>query len=561
MVLYQVISTYQLLNAITHKMTVHPDDDCVLIISNWLIEKFPHYEELKNFFKKVIVMDAEMHLSENYHEINTQYCENLLRDNKLSITDFTEIHAMGYHYNFGAYLSHNNIKHNFWEDAAGLLSAPEILININRNSFPELANFCEKEHLYDGTADGIEKRYCNYSAQKEGFDFEGTEDFDVVKSFMSLDVELQATVIAFFSDVEKMNTKENAVLILTQQLCSLRIMTFEEQALIYQLFVDYFIEEETIVFKPHPDDYMFYGILFPESAVIRKKFPAEFLPVLFTNKPRKIATISSTAINNLKNYFDEVFSLGPRFEREYKSTHKYKIAYEFKNEVCKDFKLTSIGVNDSYREAFKVSDKSESNKHFVIVDKISSQDEFKYADIIDMLENSGENDIFTFINSSNDYCFYDIEHKSVWQHLVPLVISKTKIKDCEFYETEGDEIIYIYSKNHALLDAAKRFSSSYVLRHTGLGVATVQLDDDRRNIILLETLLAATESRLLAYESLDKSEIKAGIIPKIDEAKITAIRYSDENISIEDLSETQNKMRIIEGIIRSTEQRLIFCTI
>lgn len=561
MVLYQVISTYQLLNAITHKLTVHPDDDCILIISDWLVDKFPHYDDLKQFFKKVITMNAHMSLSDKYHELNTQYCEKLLSNNQLSIEDFDEIHAMGYHYNFGAYLSHNNIKHNFWEDAAGLLSAPEILVNINRNGFPHLAEFCEKEHLYDGTANGIEKRYCNYNAQKEGFDFENTVDFDVVKSFMTLDENLQADVIAFFSDVEKMSTNKNAALILTQQLFSLRVLSFEEQALIYQLFVDYFIEEDSIVFKPHPDDYMFYGTLFPESTVIRKKFPAEFLPSLFSNKPKKIATISSTAMNNLKDYFDEALYLGPRFEKEFRSTHKYKVAYELKNQLFNDYSLLSIGVNESYKDAFKVSDNTESNKRFVIIDKIASQDEYKYSDIIKMLEDSNENEVFVFINSSEDYCFYDTEHKFLWQNLAPLVISKTQIRSDEFYEAEGEDIIYIFAKDKSLLNKAQGFNLAYELKHTGLAISTVELDVNKRNILLLQALLSATESRLLAYEALGKSNDNEKIIPPINEENVISIRYSDENASIEQLSEDQNKMRILEGIIRSTERRLIFCTI
>jgi len=455
----------------------------------------------------------------------------------------------------------NKIKHNFWEDAAGLLSTPEILININRNGFPHLADFCEKEHLYDGTADGIEKRYCNYSAQKDGFDFENTVDFDVVKSFMALDEELQSTVIAFFSDVEKMSIKENAVLVLTQQLFSLRVLSFEEQALIYQLFIDYFIEEETVVFKPHPDDYMFYGILFPESTVIRKKFPAEFLPALFTNKPKKIATISSTAINNLRSYFDEALSLGPRFEKEFKSTHKYKVAYELKNQLFKDFALTSIGVNKSYKDAFKVSDNADSDKHFVIIDKIASQDEYNYSNVITMLEDSSDNEVFAFINSSDDFCFYDIEHKSIWKNLVPVVIRKTKLREDEFYDTEGEDTIYIFSKNQSILEKIKEVKIAYELNHTGLAVSTVNLGAEERNILLLEALLAATESRLLAYETLGKSNEKEDSIPPINEANVISIRYSDENTSIEQLNEQQNRMRILEGIIRSTEQRLIFCTL
>ena len=78
---------------------------------------------------------------------------------------------------------------------------------------------------------------------------------------------------------------------------------------------------------------------------------------------------------------------------------------------------------------------------------------------------------------------------------------------------------------------------------------------------MLKALLAATESRLLAYESLDKEEMESGTIKPINETSVISIRYSDETVTIEDMSCAQNDMRILEGIIRSTEQRLIYCTL
>lgn len=563
MILYQVISSYQLLCAITHKSTAHKDDECVLIISTWLVDKFPHYKDLNKFFKKVIVMDAQMRISDKYHEENKDYCEKLLLDNGFSIGDFSEIHAMGYHYNFGAYLSHNNIKHNFWEDATGLLSSPEILININRNGFPKIAEFCEAEHLYDGTANGIDKVYCNLRAQKKGFKLENAVDFDVVKEYMTLDESLRAEILAFFSDVTEISINENAVLILTQQFFSLLVMSFEEQALIYQLFSDYFFENEVLVFKTHPDDYMFYGILFPEAAVIKKKFPAEFLPTLFTNKPKKIATISSTAINNLKWYFDESFSLGPRFEREFRFTHRYKVAYEIKNSICPEHKLYSIGVNENYKDAFKVSDNPGADSVFYVIDKLSMQDKYKFGDIVSLLEASSEKDVFVFINSNSDYCFYDIENKSVWENLTPVTISKIRLRDEEFYENEEQETIYVYTKNARIADAVRNFKFSKQLSYTGLEISVSPLGDADIKIALLEALLFAAEKRLLAYETVLKNESgENGIkLPSIDESKVSKIRYSNKDIEIEEIDEKEKKMRILEGIIHSTEQRLIFSTL
>lgn len=562
MILYHVVSTYQLLNAIVHKLSINKDKEGVLIVSNWIAEKFPAYDDLDKFFTRVIVINAEMALCPDYHEKNTEYCERLLKDNGYSISDFSEIHAMGYHYNFGAYLSHNNIKHNFWEDAAGLLSAPEILININRRGFPKLAEFCEKEHLYDGTARGIDKRYCNYKAQKDGFEFNDTVNFDVTETYLSLDDETQAEVLAFFSNVKKMNTERDSVLILTQQFFSVQVMPFEDQALIYQIFVDYFIGNGNLIFKPHPDDYMFYGLLFPDSTVIREKFPAEFLPALFSNRPKTIATISSTAIANLKNYFDEAIVLGTRFETEFKFTHRYKIAYEIKNSLCHDHELITIGVNDKYNTLFGATESADASGKFYIVDKLAMQEKYSYDDIIDVIENSADDDVFVFINSDDDYPFYNIEHKAIWDNVLPIVIKKKQERADNFFSDTDEETFFVYTRNREVFAEISKFEYSHELRNTGLTISVDALSEDQYKIRLLEALLAATEHRLFEYEAFSKTKQKGNAVPivEINGKNIIATRYSNKNVPIEEIDRVQNRMRILEGIIRSTEQRLISCS-
>lgn len=559
MILYHVISSYQLLNAMVHKASVHENDKCAIIISTWLVDKFPNYDELNNFFDKVIVMDARVNPSNDYHEKNKRYCEELLQKENLCINDFSEIHVMGYHYSFGAYLSHNNIRHNFWEDAAGLLSKPEVLINLNRNGFPAFAEFCEKEKLYDGTADGIEKRYCNYSAQREGFDFSNTVDFDVIGMFGNLSKEKQSKIRAFFCNIEALDVAEKSILVLTQQLFSLRVLSFEEQILIYQLFIDYFFENENIVFKPHPDDYLYYGLLFPGSKVIRQKFPSELLPSLFKNKPKTIATISSTAISSLKNHFENSFSLGTRYEKEFKHTHKYKFAFEFKNSYLKDASVEMIGANENIKSAFCNESPSDSAKKFYVIDNVELQNDYSYEDVIDLLSKSTDNDVFVFINSKSDYCFYDIEHKEIWHNLVPLVIKKQRLRENDCYENENDELLFLFSKNQDVLNLWRGYKYEKELHHTGIRVYSEPTSMPSENILKLKTLLKATECRLLDFETLEK-QASNDSLGKINEDSISEIRYSDKNISIEQLDDHQKSMRILEGIIKSTERRLIFYT-
>lgn len=565
MILYQVISTYQLLNAIVHKSKYNSDKKCVLIISKWLTDKHPNYNELESFFNKVIVMDAVMTIDDTYIERNTDYCTKLLSKNKCGLNDISEIHAMGCHYNFGAFLATNNIPHYFWEDAAGLLSRPEILININKTGFPVINEFCEKHHLYDGSENGVIKKYCNFSAQKEGFDLSNAIDFDVVSAFLSLSSNEQLKIREFFTDAKTIDIDENSVLILTQQLFSLCVVTFEEQALIYQLFVDYFFPNEKVVFKTHPDDFMYYGLLFPNAEIIRKKFPAEFLPTLFTKNPKTIATISSTAIDNLKKHFDNCFVLGTRFEREFSSVHKYSIAVNFAKKHCSDYQVISIGAMENVINAFGKFNAS-SDKKFYFIDKSTLEDDI---DIISLLENATSTDVFVFINSDDDYAFYNIQHKHLWQYIHPIHIKKHALRTDDVYSNEEQETFYLFTKSNDLSKEMDDFAYTNTLNNTGITVTAQGLSGEEKCLELLKALALATEHKLLIAEAKLKEQYEAEKTNSkkkkktihtntFDESSIYNVRYSNPDLPIEALDYNQNQMRILEGIINATENRLIF---
>lgn len=544
MVLYQVISTYQLLNAIVHKEKNHPEEKCVLIISKWLTQKHPNYEELNQFFDKIIIMDASVRIGENFIKENSEYCKGLLRENRLDIGDFSEIHAMGCHYSFGIFLTSNKIPYYFWEDASGITSRPEVLYNIYEKANPSAAQLCEQYKLFDGSGKGVIKRYCNQRAQKEGFDLSNTVNFEIVKELEELEAEKALTVRRFFTDAEDIVIDGEYVLLLTQHFFNLKVMSFSDQALIYQLFVDYFFPDKKIVFKTHPDDLMYYGILFPSAEVIRKKFPSEFLTALLKNPPHTIATVSSTAIDNLRPYFENSFSLNTEFETGFKAIHRYAVCADIKKNAFSDYKTCFISSNETLANALMAEDKGDSENSFYIVD-----DGAERNNIAVLLENARENDVYMLINSGNGYCFYDVEHKALWEHLHPISISKKKEREEDFYSDEDKETVYLFSKNAELAGKLEGYSFKKQLKNTGLLVEASFIKGDEKKIALLNALLSATENMLMQDYVIDS---------KIDEKNVFPIRYSDPQLKMEDWDESQRQMRIIEGIIKATEARLIF---
>lgn len=371
------------------------------------------------------------------------------------------------------------------------LSKPEILRDIESYDL-EKVKYCVENGLYDATAPCIQKRVIDKKSQKPGFVCENAEDFDVVKSFLSLPEELQKEIKLFYMEKEKFDIPKDAVLFLTQHLANLRVMTIEEQALIYQLVIDYFMEGKNVVFKPHPNDILYYSLLFPKAKIIREKFPSEFLPTMFTNKPKCIATISSTAVNPVREYFDEVFELSPEFENEFRNIHKYVVACDLKNKLFSDFKHIFIGVNLPVLNHLTVSGKGKSN--FYVIDNLEKQSKYKKEDIIKLLKNLNDNDVVAFLNTKNDYCFYDIFEKDLWQHIIPITIEKTQLRSEEFYADEETETIYIFVKNKKLKQLVETFKFNKNLKNTGLNICAKALDEEERQICILEALVAATET-------------------------------------------------------------------
>lgn len=508
MILYSVISTYHLLNALTHKFKLNSEKKAVLMISEWIVEKYPNYQELKQVFDDVIVFKAWVRFS-NKGELNdySKYYRELFLTNNLHIEEFEEIHVAAAHYSFGIYLSMSNIPFIFWEDAAGILSKPEILEEIDYKIAPEKILLIKKLGLYDGTNKLIKRRICNISVQEKS-NLVNVEDFNVINNLFSL-TDLQKRFILNFFRVSQITDVKESVLILTQHFTNLKILSFEDQILIYQLFIDYFFSKEKIYFKPHPDDLMYYSILFPASKVIKERFPAELIPIVFSESPKLIATISSKGISNLHNTY-KTFELNEQFEKDFYFIHKYYISLKIISLMgCSSIKiygcnqvviekLIQYALEDNKINVIPISNLKD-ERGVLIIDKNCNTNE-----VIQFIKKTDEDTVVIFINSQKDYCFYDINHKNMWDYIIPKFIKKKCIRNSEFYSSLEEETIYVYSKNRRYRRMIQEFEFNKKLENTGLEISTELLSPEMLRIKVLEGILEATERRLLYYINLVK---------------------------------------------------------
>jgi len=476
-----------------------------------LINKYSNYKQLEDYFNKVIILEissGSIFVKPEYPEGVNNYITSLFRENKLNLEEYTEINIWGAQYNLGLFLEHSAIPFVFWEESAGIIThqntLAEIIIGLNRTDSKNQAEYCQRAGLLDGSAKCVVKRIFDFAAQSEPFSTENAEDFCVTREFLSLDEEDQKSIRSFFHSDFTINVPNDCILLLTQHFANLNILSFDDQILIYQLVMDYFFENKNVVFKPHPDDLLYYSQLFEDSTVIRQRFPSEFLPIMFSNKPSTIATISSTAINNLRGYFDDSFELGYCFEKDFKSIHRYYIALKLYELFGGNMSIEIVGADKQMLlELMKVGGISENRGGICyIVDDISSQTEYDRAQMIKLVEELSEDSAVMFINSKQDYCFYDINHKALWNKIVPICINKKCIRGDEFHDSVQTEVIYLFSKNERVLEMGRKYVETKTLKNTGEEISVMQLTPDQERIKVLEGILEATESRLLYYMNL-----------------------------------------------------------
>lgn len=505
MELYSVISNYQLLNAIVLKMN-HSEAQAKLVLSEWSLSKIYNYKLLQHIFDDIVIIDANYRFTHSFVETES-YISNNLGD----LNNYERIYIWGAQYTIGTYVAEIEKEFYYGEDGAGLLSRPFI---VEQNDSIALVKkdyyyeYIKQLGLYDGSCKSIEGIICNLNAQDDSF--EGTEvpliDFSLVDEIGKLSNEDVNLLISIFTDENRITIPKEAYLLLTEHFANLRVMSFEEQVMIYQLFVDYLLENKQVVIKPHPDDILYYTRLFPDIPIVRASFPAEFIPIIFNNKPKGIATVDSTAVHNIKNCVEETIEMGIWFRKGFYYLHKYYFAIQLAKLL--EGPIVFLGCNETLcsqlisNPRFGNSDNIYEQNSILVIDKLDTFDQ--YTDIIKDIYR--KNYTLIFLNTDESYGWYDYNCKKIWKHCVPLSIKKTidDQKNEDIYVDMKDEDIWIFTMDRNIENKIRGCKMKKKLKYTGISVETEVYSGDKERIKVLEGILEATEKRLLYYIKKDK---------------------------------------------------------
>lgn len=518
MILYHVDSQYQLLCAMIHQLQQGEEAD--IIVHDMVMSRFKKRQilDIARQFRDIIAVDPFFRYRNTKERTDEYYSK------KLNVADYAEIYVWGAHRSFGYYLAENKIPFVFCEEALGFLSRPDILIKRDRK-IAELKNYYQsvrKYGLYDGTGGNIQRRILNFEGQVK--DFQPREDdinFDVARALATLPEEKRKRLLRIFVENGEIELPEKANIFLTEHFSFLNRVTFEEHILLTQMFVDYFLQGRRLVIKPHPNDVIYYGKLFPEAKVIRQSFPAELFSVIFNPQPAGLATISSSVVRSLKKYYSDIAELTPDYVNDYRSLHRYYVAVS----IARNLKMPIYcweGTNRAIVKGLLEADKTEgieileemSETCVIIVDRMTANQEDSRKDVVAMLkmlnrmQRLASKICVVFINTEKDFCWYSYEQKCLWEHMAPLVLLKCKMQQSgsDFYADMEQETMYVFSCDKEILKMAKETEIKKELPHVGLSFTTACLPQNEETIKMLEGVLAATERRLLYYIEKEKQE-------------------------------------------------------
>ena len=232
-VLYHAVSSYQLLEAVLHRLRFHPHDPAVLLLPDFIAEKYPKYPRLaeRGFFQEVRLFPYLRVPHRSEEEVFAEAAQACRKALPCPLTDFSRVYVAGAHFYFTLCLIQAGIPFTFFEDAAGMLTrAGELEENLARR-YPLHAAIAAKYGLFDGSCPLAREIVCLKSAQRGPLP-PHCADFSVERALEELSPRLRNKLVRLFLP-HPLCSRAEAIL-LTQHLANLGAATWEGQRRLYQ---------------------------------------------------------------------------------------------------------------------------------------------------------------------------------------------------------------------------------------------------------------------------------------------------------------------------------------
>lgn len=541
MVLYYAMTNYHILNCILHKLKYNKNKKAVLYLSEWHSEHSKLIRQIKEtgFFDKVLVFHevlfpktttelSKEKIKENIKKISNQIENNL--HNKLS--KFDEINICGDHYGFSVYINYKNIKYNYFEDGAGILSKKNILMNnIKKIDYSryQILNYMN----LPGESKNVIHRFGDLQSQLNNYQNKKDIDFSVKAELKKINKkDIEKIIHIFLENNQKIECFDNYNILLTFHYNNLGIFDMEEQRQFYNFLIDYYNNDYNIVIKPHPSDVQpNYKEWFPNFKVMPRNLPSELLPFFLKNKFHYAITGWSTSVNGLKDILDDTIKFEQDIDFKYMKFNQYYCIYQVIKNIFSEYNIILINLNKEYINNFSKSD----NKYFNI-DKKSLNDLKKEQNndrkkliiidentespnnLLNIMNRLGENDAIIYTDSDNTD-IDSIQNKDI----ISIEIKKKIInKENYYYQNILDfECIHFITKSNKIKDEIIKFNTKKVLPLSNI---QIELNNDKEIMINDYQLFLNNQIKKLQNEN---KNLKSVVLEKEKKINEQMINYKD----------------------------------
>lgn len=513
MTLFYCGTYYQLLFGIVYCMKRKENEDVVFIVDDFLynsegiIDRIKEKELVKEVYHVPFIA-----IRENTLEWVMTEAKKQIDRLPIKIEDFEEIYVAASHSWFGIYLAKNAFEFFIVEECCGILSKIDKLRENVAKTSKKQDEYAQTLGLYLGDAEYIKRIICSSSNDVCILEQEKLEFFDLVEEMMQLsDVQL-GVLIDIFCDSYMEEGCEESVLLLTQHFANLNILEWEEQQDLYKILLDYFTNpKDKIYIKSHPADIMDYENFISECKHIKEKIPSEFLPFVFETLPKKIMTVSSTAIDGIGDVFENRIVFDFWFEQWFDLVHNYYCAVEqVRQYINNGYKVYAFGVNNrllenvckfacGLKESLIYLEELEEvvflpGKSIVFIDDFYEEKSIDFKFFAEELSNSV---ICIYLNSKFSYTFCQKEIVEWMANYIPVFVD---YKQDDKLTILGR--LYYFSKGEItnMVEVRKK------LKYENAIIYTQMFEGDELKIKILEGMLRATEERLRFYLEEDKNE-------------------------------------------------------
>lgn len=605
--LYFALTHYHVLCAIVHKLKCNDQEGVFLISSaNVNSERIKQNAEKLRIFKKVGILKHEVPLMKKVKGQNLEdsnYIDKIIDDYRnlfvkalpIELSDFENLYIWADHFPIGIYLNSCGIEYNYFEDGCGQMSRVNETIS---NLPPIQREIVERLRLF-GQNGNVQKRFINFEAQSEDYTFsEKDVDFPINKYVAEFSDEEKKQILDIFG-VPKLSFEtdpEDSILYCPQHNVNLEIFSIEQQIYQTALLIDYFANGANVYIKQHPNDvFTDYRELGRKVNIIPGAFPSELLLVCTSGKFQKGITAWSTSIRSLGPILNKTVCFASSIDKDFYALHRYYAACRMLCTVINEKTiLYTIGANNEILDnMLHESDIDRKNASFIIRTAVDldfaipcNSGKEKFAILVDDLSQySRENvnkirnaifasnaELIVFINSREDYVFFDGTNQKIIENMARWVIlKKLFFEPTAFSEIAcGEEDIWIYMKSKEKAEMVSELSfekelpySKMMLKVNLPGGEFMSSDADQvyRNMKMMEGILNAMEKRVL--EEISQNHVLEGELDNLrgiaDELRQKLKRYEGD-VSELDILQQENERLVRELEIleqRAANERLM----